>query len=385
MNMYREILVGIDELTVVLSADKTLIRGLEDWKPKAESMITEFARLANLKGIFGTQKDLEGKPPQGYTVAYQYGDNPFYFAVAYHPSCPQMGVVVKFSAHSWSAYCQNGCMDIKKFLNRISSKSYRFRLSRVDFTVDYQNWDISVDGIYQNLMGKRLEIHNYKGEINHSEITALEVDGRVGTFYVGSRKAGTRLFLRVYDKKAEQTEKKGFRYKEALDTKSWVRFEAVFKGDYAHQLTNIILETDGEDLNGFIAGKVTEKYRFYDLESEKYTDFTTALLEKSERDFPHLRLESPRDNDFISSLMHLVRGSGLFPALYKCDEIWGDETSMTLLQCLHDIYKDGYAPNDDVLLWLKKHKDTLGKQSLKDDLELLRLSRTRKGKEEPAL
>ncbi len=45
---------------------------------------------------------------------------------------------------------------------------------------------------------------------------------------------------------------------------------------------------------------------------------------------------------------------------------------MTLLKCLHDIYKDDYEPNDDVQLWLKKHKGTLEKQSLKDDLELLR-------------
>ena len=120
------------------------------------------------------------------------------------------------------------------------------------------------------------------------------------------------------------------------------------------------------------------------MKNKKYTDFTTALLEKSKEVFPRLRLESTRDNDFMSSLMHLVYGSGLFPALYKCDEIWGDESSMSLLQSLHDIYKEDYVPNDDVRLWLKKHKGTLEKQSLKDDLELLRISRNRKTWEEPA-
>lgn len=370
--MNPEIFVGIDELTVVLSADKTLVKGLVDWKPKAESMIKEFSRLANLERIFGMQKDLDGKPPQGYTTAYQYGDNPFYFAVAYHPSFPNMDVVVKFSAHSWAVYCQRGRTNIKRFLCSIQSKSYRIRLSRVDFTVDYQNWDISVDDIYQKLINNRLEIHNHKSEANHSGITAFEIDGKVSTFYVGSRKTGTRLFLRVYDKKAEQVEQKGFRFKEALNTNSWVRFEAVFKGDYAHQLTDIIMATGEEKLKDLIVDKVTEKYRFYDLERKKYTDFTIALLEKSKEIFPLLRLESPRDNDFTSSLIHLVRGSGLFPALYKCDEIWGDESSMTLLKCLHDMYIDGYEPNDDVQLWLKKHKDALAKQSLKDDLELLR-------------
>ena len=374
--MNPEISLGIDELTAVLSADKSLVKSLADWMPKAESMIKDFSRMANLECIFGTQKNLDSKPPQGYTTAYQYGDNPFYFAVAYHPSCPKMGVVVKFSAHSWAVYCQRGRTNIKRFLSSIQSKTYRIRLSRVDFTVDYQDWNISVDDIYQKLIDKCLEIRDHKSVVNHSGITAYEIDGRVSTFYVGSRKTGTRLFLRVYDKKAEQVEKKGFRFKEALDTNSWVRFETVFKGDYAHQLTDIIMATGEEKLKNLIADKITEKYRFYDLESKKYTDFTIALIEKSKDVFPRLRLESPRDNDFTNSLIHLVRGSGLFPTLYKCDEIWGDESSMDLLKRLHDIYKDGYEPNDDVRLWLKKHKDTLAKQSLEDDLELLKLSRT---------
>lgn len=382
--MNPKIFVGIDELTAVLKSNKIFTEGLENWTQKAESMIAEFSRLANLERIFGKKKDLDDKLPQGYATAYQYGDNPFYFAVAYHPSCPNMGVIVKFSAYSWAVYCQRGRTNIKRFLLSIQSKSYSVRLSRVDFTVDYQNWDISVNDIYHKLDKKCLEIHNHKGEVNHSEINAYETNGKASTFYVGSRKTGTRLFLRVYDKKAEQMERRGFRYKEALNTKSWVRFEAVFKGKYAHQLTDIIMETGEEKLNTLIVNKVTEKYRFYDLKNKKYTDFTTALLEKSKEVFPRLRLESTRDNDFMSSLMHLVYGSGLFPALYKCDEIWGDESSMSLLQSLHDIYKEDYVPNDDVRLWLKKHKDTLEKQSLKDDLELLRISRIRKEQKEPA-
>lgn len=382
--MNPKISVGIDELTAVLLSDKIFVESFENWTQKAESMITEFSKLANLERIFGIKKDLDDKPPQGYTTAYQYGDNPFYFTVAYHPSCPNMGVIVKFSAYSWAVYCQRGRTNIKRFLHTIQSKSYHIRLSRVDFTVDYQNWGISVNDIYHKLDKKCLEIHNHKGNVNHSEINAYETNGKASTFYVGSKKTGTRLFLRVYDKKAEQIKQRGFRYKEALNTKSWVRFEAVFKGEYAHQLTDIIMETGEEKLNDLIADKVTEKYRFYDLESREYTDFTTALIEKSKEAFPRLRLESTRDNDFTKSLIHLVKGSGLFPALYKCDEIWGDESSMTLLQCLHDIYKDDYVPNDDVRLWLKKHKDIMKKQILKDDLELLRMSKTTKSQEEPA-
>ena len=385
--MEPEIFLGIDEFTIVLSDVMPLWGGLGQWESKAESIITEFSRRADLERIFGTQKELERTPPQGYTKAYQYGDTPFYFAVAYHPSCPKMGVIVKFSAYSWAVYCQRGWTNIKRFLCSIKSDAYSIRLSRVDFTVDYQNWDISVDDIYQNLINKSLEIHDHKNHVNHSEISAHEINGKSSTFYVGSRKEGSRLFLRVYDKRAEQIEQRGFRFKEALNTKSWVRFEAVFKGKYAHQLTNIIMETGEEKLADLIANKVTEKYRFYDLESEENTDFTTALLEKSKGDFKRLRLESPRDNELLDSLIHLVIGSGLFPTLYKCDEVWGDESSKELLKCLHDIYKNDYAPNEDVRHWLKYNKEILEGQPLEGDLELLRLlcsKNSKKARKEPA-
>lgn len=381
--MEPEIFLGVDELTAVLSVDKGLIICLEDWEIKAESVIKEFSQLANLEGIFGAQKELECTPPQGYTTAYQYGDNPFYFAVAYHPLCPKMGVIVKFSAYSWAVYCQKGKTNIKRFLDSIQSKLYSTRLSRVDFTVDYQNWDISVNDIYHSLNKKELEVRNHKGEVNHSGISAYEINDKASTFYVGSKKTGTRLFLRVYDKKVEQIEQKGFRFKEALDTESWVRFEAVFKGKYAHQLTKIIKETKEEKLAALIANKVTEKYRFYDIENEDYTEFTNALLkmQKPEDSFPCLRLESPRDNELTNSLNHLINGSGLFSVLYKFDAIWGDESSMALLKYLHIIYKDDYAPNDDVQLWLKNHKGLLEKQSFKDDLELLKLLYSKKAQE----
>lgn len=368
----KKVLVGVDELTAVLMSAMIYADGLAEWEAKAEKMIKKFAQLANLEGIFGKQKELEGSPPQGYTVAYQYGDNPFYFAVAYHPSHPKMGVIVKFSAYSWAVYCEKMETDIKRFLGSVQSKFYRIRLSRVDFTVDYQNWDMSVNDIYQKLKKKQLEIHNHKGGVNHSEINAQETDGKASTFYVGSRKTGTRLFLRVYDKKKEQVEKKGFRYKESLNTKSWVRFEAVFKADYAHQLTHIIMKTDEEKLADLIADKVAEKYRFYDLTNKEYTDFTTALLKKSKEVFPRLRLESPRDNDFTRSLIHLVNGSGLFPAMHKCDETWGIKSSLVLLKCLYDIYTYNYIPNEDVQLWLKKYRSILLRHSLEEELELLK-------------
>ena len=65
----KKVLVGVDELTAVLMSAMIYADGLAEWEAKAEKMIKKFAQLANLEGIFGKQKELEGSPPQGYTVA----------------------------------------------------------------------------------------------------------------------------------------------------------------------------------------------------------------------------------------------------------------------------------------------------------------------------
>lgn len=370
-----KILVGIDELTLVLTIDKEIreeVEETESWETVAEKIIQEFEEKAKLEMIFGERSELTENRPAGYKVAYKYGNHPFYFAVAYHPIHCKMGVLVKFSGHSWAVYCAEGEMNVKRFLQATKSEAYNQRLSRIDFTIDYQNWDMTVDDIYQKLVDNRLEIRNHSERKNNSEITGYEVDGEASTFYVGSKRTGTRLFMRVYNKQAEQIVKKGFRLEEALNTKTWVRFEAVFKGDYAHQLTEIIDNIEEKDIPNLIVDKFTEKFLFYNNEKEEYENYTVALLEKAKNRFLKLKLESPRDNEFIGSLFHLVRNAGLFSALYKSSEIWGEDASKDVLSKLHQIYVENYEPNDDVKLWLRKHADALQKETLEEQFKRLK-------------
>ncbi|EKC59164.1 replication initiation factor family protein, partial [human gut metagenome] len=57
------------------------------------------------------------------------------------------------------------------------------------------------------------------------------------SIYIGSRAENAQSLLRVYDKKSEQISNNGFRLDEALQCDSWVRFEASYRGNYAHQIT----------------------------------------------------------------------------------------------------------------------------------------------------
>ena len=81
--------------------------------------------------------------------------------------------------------------------------------------------------------------------------------GAYQTFYLGSQKGKTNGFLRCYDKKAEQLQTMGFRYGDALNCDSWVRFEAVYRHDYAHQITEGLLSVKTvQELSQLIAGYI---------------------------------------------------------------------------------------------------------------------------------
>jgi len=154
-----------------------------------------------------------------------------------------------------------------------------------------------------------------------------------------------------------------------------VRFEAVFKGKYAHDITTQLLRDVHSDmeLQRLIAKHITDKYRFYDSHTEDVTSFTNALLGiavKSTVDA--LTRPSSRDNSLKQSIDYLKKNSGLFSVLYKVFNIWGNSAEEDLLEYLYKAYKADYKPeahiSRDIRIWLKNHKKELSQQKLEDSL-----------------
>src|SRR5699024_2602274 len=107
---------------------------------------------------------------------------------------PQMGIICKFSAQSWHSYRNlyevhfNNKINIHNFMQNASDLMYSIRLSRIDFYVDYINYDITVDDLYSSLTRdpQSLVLKDQNGRSNYTELTALERNLSVSTFYVGS-------------------------------------------------------------------------------------------------------------------------------------------------------------------------------------------------------
>lgn len=360
--------VQVDEFTLVLQSTKRPSQ-IEGWEGMAINIINEFVRLSKLEDVLGKLKDTTYSLPQGYSNGFVCDDAPYYFAIAYHTDFIQMGICIKFSAHAWMQYRKqyeslfNSSIQIHHFFTHINNNAmYTSRLSRIDIAIDFINEKVNVNTIYNQLSKKNQIVKTAARRRNHSVLSAVTKNNITSTFYLGSKGKNIKALLRVYDKKKEQVETMGIRYEEAIHYNDWVRFEAVYKGAYAHDLSDKLKGISNDtELKDLLVSALTDRYQFYYAKSEKLTTYTRKMLDLlNQRNFM-FSSPSPRMNLLEQSQKHILNGSGLFPYLFKVWRIWGDEG---LKKCLAFLYTEfeNYEPNDDVLAWLKKYSVLYTKQ-----------------------
>lgn len=376
----KHLLLGIDEFTFTILLKNRI--PIDMWIPSAEKIVSEFVRCSLIERVFDRRlEETDIAKLQGYSRIYNLGLTDYYFAVAYNPDHPTMGVCVRFSARAWAVYQAryrrlfDQEIILPDFLHMIADNSSELvRLTRVDMTADYFNYDLNLTDLYSRLKDNSVTVVN---DLDRNTIKNISFHGKnqqIETIYIGSRKTNSRGFLRVYDKRIEQLSTNGFRIKEALSCKNWIRFEAVYKGVYAHAISEELLKhqlTDKEFIQ-YIAQLITQKYRFYDSEKESYTAYTCDLIEVSNgNEYARLRSESPRDNSLAQNIAHIQHGSGFFPTLYKIEHLYGNTAVKKFIEHLLSIYRSNYWLNEkmrkELCLWLKKHRN-LKEMSLEDSL-----------------
>lgn len=386
--------VGVDEFTLVLQSTDIDKMELDQWGQYVGDMLRVFLLKSRLDILFGQLTPTTIKLQAGYTHGLTYADKPWHFMISWHDTYVRMGVCVRFSAYAYASYKQafferyNSELNIATFLRMIQSDKYTTRLSRVDLTADYFDYPDPVisgnfldpDAIYNRLLDGIYKIKNHNEKSTIKTFSALHKDGAYETFYAGTKKGKTDGFLRCYDKKEEQIQSHGFRFQEAENCKSWVRFEAVFKHDYAHQISeqllkksangNYIIQTEA-DLQQAIAKHIIDKYCFYNMEKDEPTTFSEDLAAiAAGAQVDALSRPNARDNSLQQSITYLITNSGLFSTFYKVYVIWGDAGEKELLEHLeasYEKYKNEEAPDKpDIQNWLWKHYTTLYNTNLED-------------------
>ncbi|VEE79699.1 putative phage replication protein [Streptococcus milleri] len=353
--------INVDELTIVIQPnEETVGEYPEHWSQIANELSAIIAEKLSLPLLFGTMTT-EQVSPQGYTTSYSFENMPYFLRIAFHGGYLKMGIIIKFSASALRLYQQayensyNELLGVYEILKKLDEPYWNMHLSRIDFCADYFNFPLSVNDIYSNIKRRKFEIINYKGNRNHTKMSAIEIDTEAKTVTIGSRKKGSNSFLKIYDKLTEQLENNGRYTQLAQQFQSWVRFEVTFRGQYAKQLTQLILSLHSRDmLQQFIANKMVEKYCLVDTDTRQLTEYSEALINFS-TGAPPLIATSPRNNQLMQNIHYILKGSGFFPMIEKVKQIWGISAVTILLKRLLFEYEHNYIPNDDVSIWLKKN------------------------------
>lgn len=381
---YQKLLsTGVDEFTGVLQPTNPPY-DTTDWPDVAEKMADRFIEKSLLVNLFGELTPTDKRLTRMYTSGLTFENRPWLLTIAWNEHMPNNGICVRFSAHAWAAYRAkfkeqySEPMTIHRFLKMVQDCSYNFHLSRIDLTADYMNYpqNCSPHEIYKQLVvKKKYLIQNHAGKSTISEKTGRDKAGHWGTFYVGSTKEKSNGFLRCYDKKQEQLEKYGFRLAEAQACKSWMRCEAVFRHDYAKQITEQLMGiTSDQDEQKWIAKTITDRYRFYDTKRQDVIPVTEDLMDIAAGiTTPPLNSPSPRDNDLERQVMHTVKNSGLFPLINKFEGLWGAAGSKAIedyLAAEYADYKRRRVPEDrELRTWFNKHAAELSTCKPKDFLK----------------
>ncbi|HGD1826566.1 replication initiation factor domain-containing protein [Streptococcus anginosus] len=370
------IMTSIDELTLVIKpTEDTIGEYPERWNQIAPQLAGTISEKLKLPLLLGDYSSPEKRLPAGYTDGFTFENMPYYFSIAWHERNFTMGVIIKFSASALSHYKQvykeyfNEFIDVHNIAQWLDEDYWELRLSRIDLAVDYFNYDMTVNDLYQGLKNKQFLIANHKGRKNTSNISAQEVNGIAQTIYVGSKKKNVNALLRIYDKYQEQIDNRG-RYVHVINLcNSWIRMEASYKGTYSNQILTLLLTiTDSKGLSQLVVNKIMDKYCFYNTEDGTPLSFTSDLL-AGLGVFPELESLSSRNNQLMATILYIMKGSSLFPTLKRIEEAWSVEARNHFIIRLIQEYEWNYIPNQDVELWLNKFGSALSQLNYKEYFE----------------
>lgn len=380
----QKITIGIDQMNVVATPFmETIVE--KGWSHNAENLITGIESVLNMNVLYGESRKTDKKLVQGYTVGKAYGEDTQEIRICYHPDCPDMGVVVNFTAQALARYKELYKEEFDEeiyeydMIKTLDMLGHTIRLSRIDFYADYVNENISVNSIYRQLEKGNQVIKYLDGRLNNSSRSYHGEEGSIDTLYVGKRGRNMRCLLRMYDKKKEQIKNVGRSYKEATECESWVRAEVEFHKKYANDLTEALRNVDSpEGLGKLIAKSIIEKYGFYSAKSGKPNKATKLLMEAAKDSKFKFSLPSTRDIKLERSHLYVRCGSGAVKNAYMAKEIWGEEAIPALQeQFRQDV--ENYKPTSEVIYWLKKHKTEYERRDIKDVFGFYDISEEEKG------
>ncbi|WEV39787.1 replication initiation factor domain-containing protein [Lactobacillus sp. ESL0681] len=133
-------------------------------------------------------------------------------------------------------------------------------ISRIDIAVDFIDYNFSINKIFTKLKCEEYFFLNTRNQVIKADrIRCIGTKNEVLTIYVGSRNSDA--FLRLYNKKQEQSDNKRLYRLIADKHDNWVRFEGEFKHREAHAIGAMISTLNTNNIYPYLAGCILKHWK----------------------------------------------------------------------------------------------------------------------------
>lgn len=265
-----------------------VLPSLIEFQNKSIYFISDLVEISGLTTVFGDLIPTENNQ-KSYNTSYtlKYAD---FISFSYHTEFPNFGISFRISATTLSKFLasKTGSENFE-YVFRFINFLYQFgfeanfipRLSRIDTSADFFNFNLTLDKFYKDILKGKIErtsqqyTNDEKPFYKTEEMTETDpttyggIDG-IQTIYFGDVKSG-RCALRMYDKKVEQTSDKSKNFlhlEKANECESWIRLEVVNRKEYASQIGQLIYSqvNSYNDFTKAIAKWIVQHYYFFYLD-----------------------------------------------------------------------------------------------------------------------
>lgn len=202
----------------------------------------------------------------GYTNSILWGasEQGGLISVMYNPNRTDMGVLIDFTSTGkvlYESLCSINDIEVnwRKIITVIYQK-FKGHTTRIDIAIDLINKGYSVTSICDNLKSKNyVFINPVKQRINLKRLQYIGSNNEINTIYVGSRYSDA--FLRIYNKKIEQQNKKGIFHSLANNCQDWIRIEGEFKNRECHNMGAMVSTLPTNNIEPYLASYIFKHWK----------------------------------------------------------------------------------------------------------------------------
>ncbi len=147
----------------------------------------------------------------------------------------------------------------RKIITKIYQE-FKGHITRIDIAIDFINYGLSVNNIHVDLCNKKtMLVNKLNAKIKEDRIEYIGSNNEVETIYIGSRRSDA--FLRIYNKKKEQSDKNGPYRELANRCDDWIRIEGEFKHRLARQIGAMIYTLNTDCIEPYLANYIMDHWK----------------------------------------------------------------------------------------------------------------------------